>query len=172
MDYFQDFRYDQIRVFSQSGRKYGVPVWAFQTNLNLKVNTEGIDPDVINAFKTWAETKKFPLNCSFELPDGVYSSFLFKLSEDLEKLFGIDNSFYQYKGKNPASNMRLPGENCPFDEVVPVPKQEMEGACDLGMGIKAEFSSLSGSITEVGMRRQNIGRLENFEFNFPKFLYN
>ena len=68
--------------------------------------------------------------------------------------------------------MKLPVEDCPFDEVVPVPKQELKGLGELAIGIKSELNNLSGSINEVGMRKQNAGRLENFEFNFPKFLYN
>ena len=72
MDYSQGFKFDEIKVFSQNGRKYCIPMWAFQSDLNLEVSTDGIDPVVIQSFKTWAESRTYPLDCAFELPDGVY----------------------------------------------------------------------------------------------------
>lgn len=176
MDYSEDFKFDEIRVFSQHGIKYCMPVWAYQTDLNIRVDTDGIPLETIDSFKNWAESKKFPLKCTFEIPDGVYSSFLFKVIENSEKLLGVIKSFYQYKGKNPMTEMKIPIEDCPFDEILPVPKQENEGYTELAMALKLEcanFKSLiEGHINEVGMRKLDSGRLKNIDLTFPKYLYN
>lgn len=176
MDYSEDFKYDELKVFSQHGIKYCIPVWAYQTDLNVQVDTEGISIDTVDSFNSWAESKRFPLKCAFEIPDGVYSSFLFKVVENDEELFGINKSFYQYKGKNPMTAMNIPIEDCPFDEILPVPKQENDAHSELSMALKMECDNLKsmieGHINEVGMRKLDSGRLQNMNLIFPKYLYN
>ena len=176
MNYSEDFRYDELKIFSQDGKKYCKPVWAYQSNLNLRVDNEGIEENTFESFTGWAESKIFPLKCAFELPDGVYSSFLFRICEDKEKSFERDNSYYLYKGKNPVTEMKLPIEDCPFDEVLPVPRQENEGLKDLALSLQFECAHLQslieGHINEVGMRRMPSGRLRNINLTFQKYLYN
>ena len=177
MDYSESFKYDQISVFSEQGIKYCIPVCAYQTELNIKVDSNGLPIDSVNAFKEWSSTKKFPLFCKFELPDGIYSSYLFKICEGPEKVWGVDVSHYEYKGKNPSLDvMNLPAEDCPFDEMVPVPNQSNDPVNDLNMALRFEYarleSLLEGHINEVGMRKTEASRLEDFKFQFPKYLYN
>lgn len=177
MDYSEGFKYDELKVYSEHGTKYCMPVWAYQTDLNIKVATRGITPDTADSFKEWAESKKFPLFCNFDLPDGVYSAYLFRVCADSEKMFGIDISHYEYKGKNPSlSIMKRQNDDCPFDEVLPVPKQETEIFGDTSTTLKSEClhleSFLEGTINEIGMRKTDSVRLVNFEFTFPKYLYN
>lgn len=177
MDYSEGFKYDEISVFSEDGIKFCMPVMAFQTELNIKVDTEGLSIDVRKSFKDWSNSRKFPLFCKFDLPDGIYSSYLFKVCEVSEKVFGVDISHYEYKGKNPSLlSMNLPLEDCPFDELVPVPRQNNEAVNELNAALNSEYarleSLLEGEIKEVGMRKMNLGRLEDFKFTFPKYLYN
>jgi hypothetical protein len=176
MDYSKGFQFDEISVFTENSTKYCVPVWAYQTDLNIRVDTKGISADILSAFKEWSKTRKFPLFCSFDLPDGVYSAFLFKVCEAAENISGVDVSHYEYKGKNPSLAMKLPIEDCPFDEMLPVPKQETEPVNESISAFKAECaqveSLLEGSIKEAGMRKMNSNSLKDFQFKFPKYLYN
>lgn len=177
MDYSEDFKYDEISVFSENGTQYCTPVWAFQNELNVKVSNGSVGTNNLNSFKNWAQGQKFPLLCSFEIPNGVYSAYLFKVCEDSEKFFGIDISHYEYKGKNPAqSTMKSQVEECPFDEILPVPKKETEIFGELARALQSECAHLEslikGHINEASMRKMNTGRIENFQFNFPKYLYN
>jgi len=177
MDHSEDFKYDELSVFTENGTKYCMPVWAYQTKLNVAVGTNGIENEVVLSFKDWAETRKFPLYCTFDLPDGVYSSYLFKTCEDSEKLFGINISHYEYKGKNPSlPAMNLPTEDCPFDEILPVPKQETQYFGSPETALRSECahieSLLKGRINEAGMRKVTASSLGNFKFEFPKYLYN
>lgn len=176
MNYSEDFKYDELKVFSQADKKYCMPVWAYQTDLNVIVGNEGIAENTLDSFNNWAESKKFPLKCEFDLPDGVYSSFLFSVCEDKEKSRGVDHSYYLYKGKNPVTEMKLPIEDCPFDEVLPVPRQENEGLSNLVLSLKIECAHLQslieGHINEVGMRKTNSGRFKNLNFTFHKYMYN
>ncbi|NEU07061.1 hypothetical protein GZH53_01940 [Flavihumibacter sp. R14] len=177
MSYSEHFRYDEVSVFTENGTKYCMPVWAYQTELNIKVNTNGIEDDMVSSFNDWAESRKFPLFCTFDLPAGIYSAYLFKTCEDSEKVFGIDISHYEYKGKNPSlPSMNLPAEDCPFDEVLPVPKQVTHIFGDPDMALNSEYvhleSLLTDRINEAGMRKLSASRLADFKFNFPKYLYN
>lgn len=177
MDYSEGFKYDEVKVYSEKGTKYCRPVWAFQTDLNLKVAIGGVSDDSIESFTLWAESRTLPLFCSFDLPDGVYSAYLFKVCRDPEQIFGINISHYEYKGKNPSLNiMKRQYDECPFDEILPVPKQVTEISGDPGATLKSEFvhleSLLEGTINEAGMRKTDSLRLANFPFSFPKYLYN
>ena len=177
MNYSENFKYDELRVFSENGTKYCMPVWAYQTELNLQLSTEDIETDVVASFKSWAESRKFPLMCTFDLPDGIYSAYLFKTCEASEKVFGIDISHYEYKGKNPSlPAMNLPAEDCPFDEILPVPKQETHFLGDPNMTLETECihleSLLKGRINEAGMRKMDTSNSGEFQFDFPKYLYN
>lgn len=177
MDYSEGFKYDEVKVYSEKGSKYCMPVWAYQTELNLAVENEGMSEDITDSFNEWAESKKLPLFCSFNLPDGVYSAYLFRVCVDTEKTFGIDISHYEYKGKNPSLTiMKRQYDDCPFDEVLPVPKQETEIRVDSDTTLKSEClhleSFLEGTIHEAGMRKTDSVRFVDFEFSFPKYLYN
>ena len=177
MDYSENFQFDEISVFTEEGIKYCIPVWAYQTELNITVDTDGFPADTVNSFKEWSKTQKFPLFCSFDLPDGIYSTYLFKVCEDPEKVFGVDISHYEYKGKNPTLvTMNLPAEDCPFDEMLPVPKQETPSASNSGILLKSKCAHLEflleGEINEAGMRRADSGIVGDFKFSLPKYLYN
>lgn len=177
MDYSEDFKFDEVKVYSEKGTKYCTPVFAFQTELNVKVGTRGISDDSVDSFTQWAESRTLPLFCAFDLPDGVYSAYLFKVCKDSERIFGINISHYEYKGKNPSLNtMKRQYDDCPFDEILPVPKQETEISGDSSTTLKSECfhleSFLEGTINEAGMRKTDSVRLANFQFSFPKYLYN
>jgi len=177
MNCSENFKYDELRVFSEDGTKYCMPVWAYQTELNILVSTHEVQPDIVSSFRDWAESRKFPLMCSFNLPDGIYSAYLFKTCEDSEKAFGINISHYEYKGKNPSlPSMNLPAEDCPFDEILPVPKQESHFLGEPNMILENECihleSLLQDRINEAGMRKLSASSLGNFKFDFPKYLYN
>jgi hypothetical protein len=171
------FQFDEISVFTEEGIKYCVPTWAYQSDLNVKVDTDGLGTSSVNLFNEWSKTQKFPLFCSFDLPDGIYSTYLFKLCHGAEKLFGVDVSHYEYKGKNPTLvTMKLPAEDCPFDEMLPVPKQESIATTDNGATLKSECAHLEflleGEINESGMRRTDSSLAGDFKFHFQKYLYN
>ena len=177
MDYSEGFKYDEIKVYSEKGTKYCMPVWASQTELNIKVGTQGISDDRVESFTEWAESRTLPLFCSFDLPDGVYSAYLFKVCKDSEQIFGINISHYEYKGKNPSlSTMKRQYDDCPFDETLPVPKQVTEIFGDSSTTLNSEClhleSFLEGTINEAGMRKTDSVRLADLELTFHKYLYN
>jgi hypothetical protein len=72
--------------------------------------------------------------------------------------------------------MKRQNDDCPFDEVLPVPKQETEIFGDTTTTLKSECidleSSLDGTISEAGMRKKDSVNLANFDLTFPKYLYN
>ncbi len=176
MIYSENFKYDEIRVITEGNMQYCVPVMAFQPELAFAVNSEGLLPQK-EQFKEWSENQKFPLFCSFELTNGVYSAYLFKVCTFPEKVFGVTISHFEYKGKNPSlSTMNITVENCPFDEILPVPNDHVNSNTDIKSDLKAECAHLesliNGHINEVGMRKKQSGFLESLNFNFPKYLYN
>lgn len=176
MMYSENFKYDEIKVITEGNVQYCMPVMAFQPELSFAVNSEELyQPKEL--FKDWAENQKFPLYCSFELPNGVYSSYLFKVCTVPEKVFGVTISHFEYKGKNPSlSAMNITVENCPFDEILPVPNDQVSSITDIESDLKAKCAHLelliNGHITEIGMRKNQSGFLGNLNFHFPKYLYN
>lgn len=176
MIHFKDLKYDELRVFNEGNVQYCTPVLAFQSELNLEING-GNFKGKKETMKELTESQKFPLYCAFDLPNGVYSAFLFKICTVQEALFNIKISHFEYKGINPSlSAMKIPLENCPFDETLPVPNNHNHLITDVGINLNTECihleSLISCQINEVGMRRDKSSITEALNFNFPKYLYN
>jgi hypothetical protein len=176
MDHSENFISNEISVFNKHGIQYCMPVKAAQSELNVVVSVQG-EEVFEELLKDSSEDKIFPLLCNFELPNGLYSAYLFKFCEDHDKFFGIDNSHYEYKGKNPSLlDMKSYPEACPFDESVPVPKKDSEISNSLAMALKSECAHLESlikdHINEVNVCKMNKGSSHNFLLKMPKFLYN
>ena len=176
MIHFKDLKYDELRVFNEGNVQYCTPVLAFQSELNLELNAINFKGKK-ETMKEWTESQKFPIYCTFDLPNGVYSAYLFKICTVQEALFDIKISHFEYKGKNPSlSAMKIPLENCPFDETLPVPNDHNDFITAVGTNLNTECihleSLISCQISEVGMRRDKSSITKTLSFNFPKYLYN
>ena len=97
MVHFKDLKYDELRVFNEGNVQYCTPVLAFQSELNLEINGSNFKGKE-ETIQEWTESQKFPLYCTFDLPNGVYSAYLFKICTVQEALFDIKISHFEYKG--------------------------------------------------------------------------
>ncbi len=176
MGNFEKLNYDELKVFTENGEQYCIPVWASQSVLNVQVLAAGASSNADTARDQYSASRKFPLISSFNIPDGVYSAYLFKVCEVDERIMGVNVSHYQYKGKNPAiSEMNFPTDDCPFDEILPVPKPDSGISNQLAIVVQAEAArpdSIQCRVPELGQRNLIDVQLFSLGFNFQRYIYN
>ncbi|MBC7746230.1 MAG: hypothetical protein H7096_14145 [Flavobacterium sp.] len=147
-----------------------------ETELDTTFNSSEYRTKIESSSDDENENQNYPLYCNFELPNGVYSAYLFRVCLLPEKVSGNKSFHFEYKGKNPSSVMTIPLENCPFDELLPVPKDHLCPTSNTESDLKAKCLLLeyyiSGKISEIGMRTGKFGLMVKMNFNLPKFLYN
>lgn len=178
MEYTQDFKYDEVSVFTQDGILYAMPVWAFQSRTGSQADA-ATENFMYNEFLRWADTRKFPLLSNVQIPEGVYSAYLFKVYNDPVKFFGIDISHYEYKGNSPLKEAdKFPSSlaECPFDETVPAPSPEHETSLQLARSIQAKCAQMESMINHRSIAsrnfRENSALLKQELIRLPEYRMN